>query len=261
MRGIEWLTGKRSVLQRVARFQTAEVPTGAQFWSAVVQVMGIDVATPAFQLERIPASGPVVLVANHPHGVVDGMVLADLLGRKREDFRILTRVLLNGLDPSAGRYMIPVPFLHEPQAQRKMVDMRAQAMAHLDAGGLVALFPAGAVATSTTAFGPVTEGDWSPFTAKMIRRSGATVVPVYFEGANSRLYQIANRLSPVLRQALLMHEIVRIFDMPQAPIIGKPMAPEDWADPIQIPRQFMAYLRSRTLALQNDPDGVPVFKE
>jgi putative hemolysin len=74
----------------------------------------------------------VVLVANHPHGLVDGMILADLIGRRRPDYRILTRALLTGLDESAAGYMIPVPFPHEPDAQSKMLEMRAEAMAHLD---------------------------------------------------------------------------------------------------------------------------------
>jgi putative hemolysin len=72
-------------------------------------------------------------------------------------------------------------------------------------------------------FGPAIEGEWNVFTAKMIRKSGATVVPFYFTGANSRRYQVANQISPVLRQGLLIHEVVHAFDKPQAPVIGAPI--------------------------------------
>ncbi|MEM9755603.1 MAG: acyltransferase, partial [Pseudomonadota bacterium] len=100
------------------------------------------------------------------------------------------------------------------------------------------------------------EGEWHPFTAKMIRTSGATIVPCYFTGSNSRWYQIADKLSPVLRQGLLIHEVVHSFDKPQAPVIGHPIPPAAWAEAIKTPRKFMAWLRRRTLALKNNPDAV-----
>jgi putative hemolysin len=255
IKSIEWLTGKVTILRRVRQFERMGEFKGQEFWPATMRVMGIHLRTPQYQLDRIPAEGPVVLVANHPHGLVDGMILADLIGRRRPDYRILTRALLTGLDESAAGFMIPVPFPHEPDAQAKMLAMRAEAMAHLEARGLIALFPSGAVATSETMFGPAVEGEWNVFTAKMIRNSGATVVPCYFTGSNSRWYHIANRISPVLRQGLLIHEVVHSFDKPQAPVIGRPITPEEWRDRIVKPREFMAWLRARTLALRDDPDG------
>ena len=257
---IEWLSGKLTILRRVRQFEKLGSPTGAAFWPATMKVMGIEIGTPEHQLERIPAEGPVIVVANHPHGLVDGMILADLIGRRRNDYRILTRALLTGLDESAANYMISVPFPHEIDAQRKMVDMRAEAMEHLSQNGVIALFPSGGVASSETWFGPAIEGEWNPFTAKMIRKSGATIVPLYFQGSNSRIYQIANQISPVLRQGLLIHEVVHAFDKPQAPIIGHAIPPEEWEEPIKTPRRFMAWLRRRTLALKNNADGAPVFR-
>lgn len=250
---IEWMTGKISVLRRVRQFERMGEVSGQDFWHATMRVMGIDLQTPQEQLDRIPTEGPVVLVANHPHGLVDGMILADLIGRKRADYRILARALLTGLDESAAGYMIPVPFPHEPDAQEKMLAMRAEAMTHLTSGGLVALFPSGSVAAAETMFGPAVEGEWNVFTAKLIRTSGATIVPCYFTGSNSRWYQIANRISPILRQGLLIHEVVHSFDKPQAPIIGPPITPDEWQDRIGKPRDFMAWLRERTLSLR--PDG------
>ncbi len=252
---IEWLTGKITILRRVRQFERLGEFKGQEFWPATLRVMGIDLQTPQYQLDRIPAEGPVVLVANHPHGLVDGMILADLIGRRRPDYRILARALLTGLDESAASFMIPVPFPHEPDAQAKMLSMRAEAMEHLKARGLIALFPSGSVAASETMFGPAIEGEWNVFTAKMIRSSGATVVPCHFTGSNSRWYQVANRISPVLRQGLLIHEVVHSFDTPQAPVIGPPITPDQWRDRIAKPREFMAWLRARTLALRDDPDG------
>ena len=211
--------------------------------------MGIDLTTPQHQLERIPSEGPVIVVANHPHGMVDGMIFADLIGQVRPDYRILTRSLLTAIDEEAGSYMIPVPFPHDPEAQRKGVEMRARAMAHLKDGGVVALFPSGVVAASETWFGPAIEAEWNVFTAKLIRRSGATVVPMKFPGANSRAYQIANKLSPILRQGLLLHEIVHALNKPQGPIVGQPLDQETIDGFADDPRGFMAWLRNHTLSL------------
>jgi hypothetical protein len=80
---------------------------------------------------------------------------------------------------------------------------------------------------------PAIEGEWNVFTAKMIRKSGATIVPFCFTGANSRWYQIANQISPVLRQGLLIHEVVHSFDKPQAPDHRTPIRPDEWAEPIK----------------------------
>ncbi len=239
-----------TVLRRIREFERRGAPSGQAFWPATMDVMGIDLQTPAEQLANIPAEGPVVFVANHPHGLVDGMILADLIGRRRNDYRILTRSLLTGIDESAASYMIPVPFPHEPDAQSKMIQMREEAMGHLAKGGLIALFPSGVIATSKTFFGPAVEAEWNVFTAKMIRRSGATVVPCRFQGANSRWYQIANQISPVLRQGLLIHEVVHSLDKPQAPIIGAPVPADEVEERGKDPRAFMSWLRARTLALE-----------
>ena len=250
IRSMEWMTGKVSVIRMVREFEKRPPATGQAFWRAVLDVMRIELKTPEQQLANIPETGPVVFVANHPHGLVDGMILADLIGRRRQDYRILTRSLLTGLDLEASTYMIPVPFPHEHDAQEKMLNMRQAAMEHLKEGGLVALFPSGTVAVSDTMFGPVVEAEWNVFTAKMIRTSGATVVPCYFTGSNSRLYQIANQISATLRQGLLIHEIVKSTGRAQAPIVGIPFDDAEIQQRIAQPRSFMAWLREQTLALK-----------
>ncbi len=249
IRGMEWLTGKITILRMIRDFERRGAPAGQAFWRAALDTMGIPLRTPEAQIANIPAEGPTVVVANHPHGLVDGMLLADLIGRRRSDYKILTRALLTGIDEVAASYMIPVPFPHDPDAQRKSVEMRASAMAHLREGGLITVFPSGVVASSDTLFGPVIEREWNVFTAQMIRRSGAQVVPIRFSGSNSRLYQIANRLSPTLRQGLLLHEVVRSCNHPQAPVVGAPIPADRMRMLDEDPRGFMEWLRAHTLSL------------
>lgn len=249
IRTVEWLTGKLTIIRMIREFERRGAPAGQAFWRAALDTMGIDLLTPGDQILNIPLEGPVVAVSNHPHGLVDGMVLADLIGRRRTDYKILTRALLTGIDEVAASYMIPVPFPHEPDAQRKSVEMRARAMAHLGKGGLISVFPSGVVATSDTMFGPVVEREWNVFTAQMIRRSGAAVVPIYFPGGNSRWYQIANRLSATLRQGFLLHEVVHSCNRPQKPVVGAPIGAARMKMLESDPRGFMAWLRKHTLSL------------
>lgn len=250
IKAIEWMTGKLRILRMVDKFEKQNADyRGQRFWRGALNIMGIDLQTPEEQLANIPKEGPVIVVANHPHGMVDGMIFADLIGRVRQDYRILTRSVLTGLDEAATSFMIPVPFPHDPEAQRKMVEMRAKAMDHLAEGGVVALFPSGVVMSSDSWWGPAVEREWNVFTAKMIRKSGAKVVPLYFPGRNSRAYQIACQVSPILRQGLLLHEIVRSCNKPQAPVVGKPLTDEQMELLGQNPRGFMAWLRDHTMAL------------
>ncbi len=249
IRAIEWLTGKVSIIRMLREFARRGPHEREAFWTQALDVMQIDIRTPDDQLARVPADGPVVVVANHPHGLVDGMVIAQILSRKRPDFKVLVRGFLTGIDEMAASFLISVPFPHEDDAQRKGMKMRAEAMQHLKNDGVIALFPSGVVAHSETMMGPAIEAEWNVFTAKMIRESGATILPVHFRGANSRWYQIANRLSPTLRQGLLLHEIVAACKRPQAPVIGRPIPPDEWAEPIREPRAYMAWLRAHVLAL------------
>lgn len=246
IRTMEVFTGKLVLLRLIRRFERRGVVPGQQFWRDALAIMGIALETPPEQIANIPKTGPVVVVANHPHGLVDGMILAELIGRVRTDYKILTRSLLTGI-PEVEEFMIPVPFPHEENALKKNLAMRKAAMAHLDANGVIVIFPSGSVACSETFFGPAIEKEWNPFTAKMIQKSQAPVVPIYFQGQNSRVYQMANLVSATLRQGLLIYEVVKALNTPQAPIVRAPIARaeiEKWA---ANPRGFVEWLRDKTI--------------
>jgi len=251
---IELLTARLRILRRIRKFEAQGVPFGQPFWKQALDTMGIKLLTPEEQIARIPKDGPIVVTSNHPHGLVDGMILGELIGQVRTDYKILTRSLLTGV-AEIDQFMIPVPFPHEPDALEKNLWMRKQAMDHLKNGGIVAVFPSGSVAASQTMFGPVIEREWNPFTSKMIQRSNAEVLPIFFPGSNSRLYQIANQISATLRQGLLLYEIAHAFNRPQSPVIGHVISRDKiskWSDN---PRGFMSWLREETLRLRTHPNG------
>ncbi len=248
IRTIEWLTAKLKLLSMIRSFERSGAPVGVAFWSKAIRHMGISIDTPADEIARIPATGPVVMVANHPHGLVDGMIMAEMVSRVRPDFRILTRSLLSGI-PEIEEFMIPVPFPHEENARELGLEMRDKTMAHLKTGGVVILFPAGKVAMSETWFGPAVEGEWNVFTHKIVRSSGATILPIRFTGQNSRAFQIANKLGDTPRQGLLLYEIKRALFKPQRPVIGQPIPASELEKWPGNPRGFLAWLRQHTLNL------------
>lgn len=251
IQAIELATSELHLLRRIRKFEAMEVPFGQPFWGQALGVMGIELQTPMEEIRRIPSEGPVVIIANHPHGLVDGMILAELIGRVRTDYKILTRSLLTGVG-EIDQFMIPVPFDHEPDALAKSLKMRRSSMDHLADGGLIALFPSGVVSSSDSWWGPAIERDWNPFTAKIIQRSGATVVPIRFPGSNSRAYQIASNVSATLRQGLLLYEVRHALDKPQRPIVGETISREELAEWSGNPRGLLGFLRSRTLTLSDE---------
>lgn len=218
------------------------------FWTSVLDEMDIKVVTPPELLKNIPASGPVVAVCNHPHGLVDGLVLAWLLSKRRDDFQIITRALLNGVK-IAEKNLLPISFPHEEDAVRKNLQTRKEAVANVKAGHCLGVFPAGTVCTSKTAFGPVVEAEWGKFTSKLILQSDAQVIPIFFQGSNSRVFQIANRISDTCRQSLLMYEIKKAFHKDQSPVVGKPIGRDVIDKYKKDPEGLMAFLRAETLNL------------
>ena len=248
IKSLEFLTGKLYLLRKVRQFEKMGIPVGQPFWKQALDLLGINLLTKQSEISKIPKEGSLVITANHPHGLVDGMVLAELIGKVRTDYKILTRSLLTGVK-QIDQFMIPVPFDHEENALKKSLEMRKKAMDHLEKGGVIVVFPSGKVASSETMFGNVVEGEWNPFTAKLIQKSGANVLPIFFPGANSRIYQIANQISATLRQGLLIYEVVHAMNKPQKPLVGDLIKQNELSSWRDDPRGFMRWLRDKTLEL------------
>src|ERR1700733_12171739 len=181
---------------------------GEDFWHAAVRWLELDVRYDSHALAAVPRTEPVVFVANHPYGVLDGIVMAWLVSKARPDFLILTHIVLTRA-PEAARFILPVDFSGAEGAEETNLASRAAARAHLAKGGAVVVFPAGAISTTPDKFGsgPAVDGRWQPFVSQLIQLSKGTVVPIWFGGQNSRLFQIASHVSLTLRLSLIFHEV------------------------------------------------------
>ena len=245
---MEWMTGKVTLLRLIRKFERLGVPEGQAFWAQALRRHGHPLETPEEQIARIPASGPLVVVANHPHGLVDGMVLAELIGRVRTDYHILTRSLLTGVK-EIGQFMIPVPFPHEEDALEKNLEMRRRAMDHLAEGGAVVVFPSGAVASARSPVRPRDRGGVEPVHRQDDPAVGRLGPADALPGAElAPLPDRQPHLGDPAPGAAAARGRARAEPAP-APVIGRVVGPETirtWADN---PRGLMAYLRERTLAL------------
>lgn len=252
VRGIERIGGQQRLKRLYTRY-LAERNETTDFFETALEYLDVDVRYDAAALSAVPSTDPVVFVANHPFGVLDGIVLTWLARSVRPDVLVMAnRVLCQAPDTSGN--LLPVDFSRTREAALTNLASRKACQDALGGGGAVGVFPAGGVAASRNLFkGPAVDSPWHPFVAKMIQRSRATVVPVYFDGQNSRLFQMASHLSYTLRLALFFFETVRRIGSRLEVVVGAPVPYEEIAA-LTCRDTLLRELRARTFALA---DGLP----
>ncbi len=246
IRSIENMTGRRR-LYRLYRDYPQRVPATYSFWRAAIHQLQLKLRYDAAALQAVPATGPVVIVANHPFGVVDGIVISFLISQVRSDFKVLTNSLLYRA-PEAQPFLLPIDFSETKAALKTNLKSRSEARGILSRGGCIVAFPGGTVSTAPRAFGRAKDPDWKPFTARLIQDAKATVVPIYFAGQNSRLFQIASQFSQTLRLSLLFKEVINKMDREMPIEIGTPI-PFDELAHLTNRHLLCAALRERTYQL------------
>lgn len=180
--------------------------SGESFGARALSVLAVRASVDSGHLGLIPVEGPLVVVANHPFGVVDGLLLLDLLAERRHDVKLLGNRVL-GRIPELLPWLIPVEvFRRRGDIARNATAIR-EAIRWLSTGGCLVVFPAGEVAHRVDGSGLAVDSEWRTTAASLAMRTGADVLPVYFEGANSRLFRAAGHIHPLLRTALLVREM------------------------------------------------------
>ncbi len=221
---------------------------GEDFLLKMFEVMKISYRVSDEDLARIPATGPAVVVANHPFGAVEGVLLMSLLSRVRSDFKVMGTHFLR-LVSEIAHMLIFVDNFGGQDAQRSNIGPMKESLRCLRGGGLLAMFPAGGVSHMTLRKRRITDPAWQPSVARIIHKTQVPVVPVYFDGHNGPLFQLLGLVHPMLRTMMLPRELAnkqcRTIDIS----IGSPIPYKRLAQ-LERDRELINYLRLRTYLLK-----------
>jgi putative hemolysin len=195
------------------------------YFPTVLSVLDIEYELTDEDRDKIPTSGPLLVVANHPFGAIEGVILGDLLTRRRSDVRLMGNHLLARV-PELRSWIIPVnPFGGSRATQSNIGPLKAS-LRWLQGQGALGVFPAGTVSHLRLHARAISDPPWHPSVAALVRLTGATVVPVFFEGRNSMMFQLAGLIHPGLRTALLPHELLRRSHSRLVVRVGRPIPAE-----------------------------------
>lgn len=223
IRAVERVTGQPRLQRLYADYHRFGDPD-PNFWRVVVQRLRLTVTFDPVKLSAIPATGPLILVSNHPLGMLDGVTASYLLSLVRNDFRLLAHATFRKA-PEIQSFLIPIHFDGASTALRANIEAKRSALRHIEEGGSLIIFPAGRTSTAPRTFGRATDDPWKLFAATLIARSGATVVPLFLEGQAGWMFHFVSKFSETLREALLLREVVRRFGREVVAHIGAPLDP------------------------------------
>lgn len=225
------------------------------FTEAVFRNLELELEVSDADLAQVPREGGLVIVANHPYGAIDGLALVNVLGTVRPDLKVMANFLLRQLEPLRERFIGVNPF--EQLGSLSSFQGMRQAMEHVSAGHALGVFPAGEVSSWRTDVKAVADPRWKAPVIKLVQRASVPVVPVWFDGANSLVFQVLGMINPNLRTLALPTEMLRMRGRTVRMRIGKPIPPKDLAA-FSGADQLARYLRAKTYALGS---GVQVKRE
>lgn len=214
------------------------------FLEAVFEQFGIQIDIAGGDLERVPQKGSAVVVSNHPFGGIEGLALALLLLKVRPDVRILANFLLGRIPELREIFLLVDPFEGQDAANRSLVGLR-QAHRWLADGGLLAVFPAGEVASLDVNQRAVVDPPWTSTVDRLVSSAECPVIPAFFAGHNGPLFQLAGLVHPLLRTAMLPRELLGRRGRPLEVCIGSPVKYSDLRT-LETGESRMDFLRRRT---------------
>lgn len=205
---IEQLVGRDYFVPLYERWQRENVASGGPVIRPMLDLLNVRFEVLGAWPATLDPAAPLVIVSNHPYGIIDGiaaLTLAEDLGRP---FKVLINKDLMKI-PEIRPYSLSIDFTETRAAQEENIRTRNAALACLKAGTTIVVFPSGGVATAPTMFGRAVDLPWKTFTARMIQQAQAQVLPVWFEGQCQPMFHCVSRFSLTLRLSLMIAELRR----------------------------------------------------
>ena len=209
---IERASGKKR-LEKVYKEYSEKTNNPRFFWSAVLEIMNIKVTNKSKNNLEIPHSGPLLMISNHPFGIIDGLILCSLASKIRDDFKIITHETLK-LIPELDKFILPIDFSGtDKQTIKSNIKTTKEAKEHLINNGLLIIFPSGSVSVAKSLKTAAQDDEWKLFPAKLIHQTKTDVLPIYFEGKNGFLFHLfASKIkNQTLKYSSYIHETKKMI--------------------------------------------------
>ena len=205
----ELFTGKLKLKKLYDQYLQENNPP-ENFWHDAVNKLQLSINTTFHSKKNIPYKGKLIVIANHAFGVADGITLCSLISKVRQDYKIITHKVLRQADAVKDK-IIPIDFSKSKDAVIANIKARKEAEKFLLHEGVIVLFPSGQIATKDNLKKntKANDGEWKQFVSKLVVKTKSPVLPIYFEGQNSQLFHIANKLGLTFRYSLMMYELKR----------------------------------------------------
>ncbi len=205
----EFFTGKLKLKKLYDEYLNENNPP-ENFWHDAVAKLQLSINTTFHSNKNIPNKGRLIVIANHAFGVVDGVTLCSIISKVRQDYKIITHKVLRQAE-AVKEKIIPIDFSKSKKAILSNINARKEAEKLLLKEGVLVLFPSGQIATKDNLKKntKANDGEWKQFVSKLVVKTKSPVLPMYFEGQNSQLFHIANKIGQTFRYSLMMYELKR----------------------------------------------------
>jgi len=219
------------------------------FLTRVLEILNINYQVSEQELARIPQTGRVIIVSNHPFGMIEGIILAALLKSVRDDLKIMANYLLSKIEQLREILIMTDPF-EKPDSYKTNYKALKEAIGWLKHGGMLSIFPAGEVSHIHLKKRSIIDPEWNDTVARLVRLTKTPVLPVFFKGSNGALFQLMGLIHPTFRTLMLPQQLLNKVDKTIEIRIGN-LIPYAKLSKIDSAKEMTEYLRLRTYILQN----------
>lgn len=230
---------------------------GGEFAEQIINELGIDYIVSDEDMQNIPKNEPFIVVANHPYGGVDGLILISIFSKARPDFKVMANYLLQQI-PQLKDFVVSVNPFEQTAKQGMNISGIKKCLTLIGEGHPIGIFPAGEVSALKLSTLKISDKMWNPVVGKMMLKAGVKVLPVYFSGHNSVTFNLLGLVHPMLRTAKLPSELFNKKDEKITVRIGKAISIKNVQE-YKDPNDLLRFVRAKTYALGSSLDVKKYF--